>query len=279
MTSHRDLAALAEGYVLGTLEESEAQAFAAHLAECEDCRRDARELSAVAEGLGKAAPQVAPPAALRARVLQAATAAVRQQATVDRPRFGGAPPAAAPAVTTPPSTSRWGWLALAASLVAIVLAWTTWQSRQDAALARADRENAERRVASLEAQVQSLQGTVKTATHTRAVLAASDLTRVDLAGQAPSPGASGRVFWSPQHGLVFAATNLPPLPAGRVYQLWIVAEAPISAGILSDGPASGAGTVNSPPVSATPKAFAVTIEPEGGRPAPTGPMLLLGALN
>jgi hypothetical protein len=132
-------------------------------------------------------------------------------------------------------------------------------------------------VAALEAQIAGLQAAANTAAQTRSVLAARDLARVDLAGQKPAPSAAGRVFWSPTYGLVFAATNLPPLPPGRVYQLWIVADAPISAGIATPG-ASGEFSVVTPPAAATPKAFAVTIEPEGGRPAPTGEMFLLGSM-
>jgi hypothetical protein len=33
------------------------------------------------------------------------------------------------------------------------------------------------------------------------------------------PNASARAFWSRSRGMVFSASNLPPLPAGRTYQL------------------------------------------------------------
>jgi anti-sigma-K factor RskA len=169
-------------------------------------------------------------------------------------------------------------LAAAAVLVAAIMSGVAWQYRQDAERARADRQAAVDRVRALEQQVSQLQANAATAAHTGAVLAANDLSRVELAGQPPAPGAAGRVFWSPTHGLVFAATNLPPLPPGRVYQLWIVADAPISAGIARPGN-PGDFSVNAPAAAKDKaKAFAVTIEPEGGRPAPTGPMFLLGSL-
>ena len=72
--------------------------------------------------------------------------------------------------------------------------------------------------------------------------------------------------------MVFTASNLPPLPTGRVYQVWVVTgQAPVSAGLLTPEP-TGAGITffNTPPDIPPPTAVAVTIEPAGGVPAPTG---------
>lgn len=262
--SHDDFAALAHGYALGTLTEQEARAFAAHLPACEECRRSVRDLLAVAEALGRALPPQTPPAGLRDRVLARATSPAMPERHV-RP------------MPTPRSRGVYPWLAAAAALVAVVTSIMAWQYRDDAARARSQQQAAALRVRSLEQQVAALQTAASTAAQTRSVLAARDMARVDLAGQLPAPGAAGRVFWSPTHGLVFAATNLPALPPGRVYQLWVVADTPISAGI---GEPTGAGelsVVSTPNAPARPKAFALTIEPEGGRPAPTGPMFLLGS--
>ena len=114
-----------------------------------------------------------------------------------------------------------------------------------------------------------------------AVLAASDLVRVELAGQTIAPRASARAFWSRSRGLVFTASNLPPLPAGRIYQLWIVtAQMPVGAGLLKprgDG-AVHAVLATSPELS-QPVAMALTIEPEGGVAAPTGDKYLVGIVN
>jgi anti-sigma-K factor RskA len=110
------------------------------------------------------------------------------------------------------------------------------------------------------------------------VLAAPDLVSIDLAGQAPAPQASARALWSRARGMVFTVSNLPPLPAGRVYQVWVVtAQAPISAGLLTPG-AGGAGQTffSTPPDIPPPAAVAVSIEPAGGVPAPTGEIYLVG---
>lgn len=269
MTRHdEDLAALADGYVLGTLSEIEAKRFVAHAAECEACGKLVRELGLVGEAMARSLPQQVPPPQLRDRVLAAATAQ-------PQPRVSDAaipaPIAARTARMVP------AWLAAAAMFIALVAGSLAWQYRQEARALLSSNSAAAERVAALEEQVRLLRTETATAEHTGAVLTASDLRRVELAGQSAAPDAAGRVFWSPTHGLVFAATNLPPLPPGRVYQLWVVADAPISAGIARH---LGSGfNVNAANPGATPKAFALTVEPEGGRPAPTGPMFLMGALQ
>jgi anti-sigma-K factor RskA len=119
-----------------------------------------------------------------------------------------------------------------------------------------------------------------------AVLTAPDVARIDLAGQAPAaPQAAARAFWSRSRGMVFTASNLPPLPAGRVYQLWVVTAQPaplgaVSAGLLTpDAQGSVTATFTTPPDIPQPVALAVTIEPAGGVPAPTGDRYLIGTVS
>jgi anti-sigma-K factor RskA len=110
------------------------------------------------------------------------------------------------------------------------------------------------------------------------VLKAPDMLRADLSGQAQAPGAVGRAFWSEKAGLLFAADRLPALPAGRVYQLWtITGQAATSAGIFTPD-ASGAASVTAIVAAGAPRpdAFGVTIEPSGGSPTPTLPIVLVG---
>lgn len=112
-----------------------------------------------------------------------------------------------------------------------------------------------------------------------AVLAAPDLVRIDLAGQPTAPQSSGRALWSRARGMVFATSNLPAAPAGKSYQLWVVpaAGAPISAGLVVPDPAGGGMTYfYTPPDIPAPTAVAVTLEPAGGVPAPTGQFYLVG---
>ena len=113
------------------------------------------------------------------------------------------------------------------------------------------------------------------------VLFAPDLLRVDLAGEGPAPGSKARAFMSRSSGVAFAADQLPALPADKVYQLWIVPQgaAAVSAGLLTPDANGHASLFFPMPADVTaPQALAVTVEPAGGVPAPTGSRVLLGTV-
>jgi anti-sigma-K factor RskA len=259
----RESAAL---YVLGALPPDERLAFEAHAQTCADCADEVRSLRAVASALLKSVPQIDPPASLRDRVLghQGPMAALNVVPTVRAARVSWTTPA---------------WLSVAA-LVLVTLGLgdyaVTLKQRigglelhlQDV-MARLDRS---------ERQVEAATRAATSAQLRMAVLVAPDMNRVDLAGQPPSPRAVGRAFWSRTRGLVFTASSLPPLPSGRIYQLWVVtASQPISAGLIRpDGSGSVTASFETPPDIPAPVAMALTLEPAGGVPAPTGDKYLVG---
>jgi hypothetical protein len=162
------------------------------------------------------------------------------------------------------------------------------ERRSAAALAEANRQSASAQ-AEAERQRQLASTTQQTLTREQAsaaevrreieIATAPDVKRIDLAGQPAAPRAAGRVFWSPSRGVIFTASNLPPLPPGRVYQLWYVTTpAPVSAGLVSPDPSGQSRNLTPAAGPVQPKAFALTIEPAGGVAAPTGAFYLLGSL-
>ena len=98
-------------------------------------------------------------------------------------------------------------------------------------------ERAEAEVVRIQRTVDEAQQQTRILQANNAVLFAPDTLRVDLAGEGPAPGSTARAFMSRHSGLVFAANQLPALPADKVYQLWVVpqgdAPVPISAGLLA----------------------------------------------
>ncbi len=77
----------------------------------------------------------------------------------------------------------------------------------------------------------------------------------------------------------FYANNLPALPAGKTYQLWVITDKPVSAGIFSlDHGHKGRVMLQNVPDVTKITQFAVSLEPDGGRPQPTGSIYLAGAL-
>jgi hypothetical protein len=115
-----------------------------------------------------------------------------------------------------------------------------------------------------------------------ALLSAPDRVDVALAPGAEMPGAQAQVLYSSSAGLVFSAENLPAAPEGKTYQLWLVPTSgnPISAGVFHPNAAGKASILLPPlPTSVAAKAFAVTVEPAGGVPQPTGPKVLIGGVS
>lgn len=102
---------------------------------------------------------------------------------------------------------------------------------------------------------------------------------IALAGLERAPGARARMLWNAPSGGLLVAAGLPAAPPGKVYQLWAIAGkgAPVSAGVF-EVDARGAGSLRVPALGGIQKVdvFAVTLEPAGGLPAPSGPMYLAG---
>jgi anti-sigma-K factor RskA len=80
------------------------------------------------------------------------------------------------------------------------------------------------------------------------------------------------VAWdSYQHRGVISLQNLPTAPAGHDYQLWVLdptAETPISAGVLTSS-----RSFEMKPLGTQNPGFAISLEPTGGSPVLTGPIL------
>jgi anti-sigma-K factor RskA len=98
---------------------------------------------------------------------------------------------------------------------------------------------------------------------------------VELRGSGPNAEAGGRVVWHERAGGLLIVTKLPPLPAGKAYEAWTLGgPSPRPAGVFTVD-ASGQGSRKLEPAEGVPaKGFAVSIEPEGGAPEPTGPIVL-----
>ena len=139
-----------------------------------------------------------------------------------------------------------------------------------------DAANTQARIAELEtAAARRIAGDLQEGAR---VLTAGDVQTLELAGQPSAPDARGRLFWSATGGALLAATGLPPLPPGRIYQLWLIPEAtPISAALLSVDAEGRAMATVTPPEGVTERVpAAVTLEPAGGAESPGGEVYLLG---
>jgi anti-sigma-K factor RskA len=270
--AHEELKHDAAAYALGALEPDERAAFETHLVSCGECATEVRQLRLAVGALPHAVPQVSPPPSLRARILDQA---VRGAAAADS--AGSDAKRSAPAVHDRRGLPA--WLQIAAVLV-IGAGVVFYAQRMQARVANleAQLQQAQTLVAAAERQTLEARNVAFRAQSAMGVFAAPDVARIDLTGQPVAQMARARALWSRARGMVFTVSNLPQLPPGRVYQVWVVtAQAPVSAGLLTpDGSGGGSVYFETPVDILPPVAVAVTLEPAGGVPAPTGAMYLVG---
>lgn len=110
------------------------------------------------------------------------------------------------------------------------------------------------------------------------VLAAPDLVRFNLVGGDATNGwLTAQVLFSRSRGTVLSGSQLPPLPQGSIYQMWLITPLEMLSAGTFEPDASGRATfaaanltwTSNPIVSAR-----VTLEPVPGREAPSGPAIL-----
>jgi anti-sigma-K factor RskA len=264
---HEELRSRLGAFVLGALAPGEQAEVRAHLAVCDQCAAEVRTLRPIVDALALTVEPVEPPASVRQRILsataaQAATAAVKPS-------------------TGAKSRSVLPWLAAAASLV-LAAALGVYASQLRGRVQTLEQELREAILQVQAGQRQTAQARLVATTAQRelSVLAAPDVAHVDLKGVAAASQASARALWSRSRGLLVTTANLPALPPGRTYQLWVISGKmpPISDNWTFKPDASGSVMFPTPATLPPPTAIAVSIEPEGGSTSPTA-VYLIGSLG
>lgn len=225
-----DLHQLTGAYVLDSLDDVERRAFERHMADCDDCRTEVRELSETVAELGLSAA-TAPPEALRDSVMAEVSRTVQL----------------APHLRTAPAsqtTRRWASFLAVAAVAVLAFGLGAFVTQQRSAPAPLAQEQIDAIVAAKDSQ----------------------LARMPLPGDARSTvivsPAQGRA-------VVFVDGLAEPVE-DRVYQLWEVGsdQQATSAGLFRPDAAGTAQVVIDGSFADT-AAIAITEEPAGGSPQPT----------
>ena len=232
-----DLQDQAALYALDALEADERARFEETMRENAELRAMVREMRDASAGLAWSIPQSQPPATLKQRIL--ADVALEKQ--------GNAAPISA--------SRQLNWIPWAIAALFLVFC----------GMLALDRARLERQLAEL-----------------RRIDPLARATLVTLASPKGELGdAKVIVAWQPdQQSGVITIQNLPLLEKGRDYQLWTIDadhKDPISAGLIHLDP-NGTARIRFKPTQRADqvKAFAISIEREGGGSKPEGPIILVG---
>lgn len=108
-----------------------------------------------------------------------------------------------------------------------------------------------------------------------------DTKVVTLAGADVAKQASAVLLYNPITQKIWLySAHLPECPKGTAYQLWAIDQTPVSVGIFHwDAGQTTQLLVKRLPDFEKAKKFAVSLEPAGGRPQPSGPIYLIGQVS
>jgi anti-sigma-K factor RskA len=247
-------------YALGELTGADRQELELHMETCASCRRELQALRSDFGLLALSSSGPQPPSRSKDR-LMSAIAAEPRGVSAPRPAQGGAP-------------QRSWWWALVPTFAALGLlafAMNLWHNNgrlrdQMAELAGRNQDQ----TTQLDQLHQDL-----------SLLTAPDAVHVSLAPQKAARQPSGTAIFSPaKKRMIFMASNLPAVPPGKAYELWVIPAkgAPVAAGVFKPDEHGNAVMMDHPmPEGVEAKAFAITMEKEEGSDKPTSPILLMGA--
>jgi len=250
--NHEEWLERAEIYAFGALDGDELKQFESHLAAgCALCEGHIRESRETLVQLPRSLAPLEPPPRLKEELLRR----IAPESKTARKEEARSP---------------WLWWNLAGGLVAAglvaVLSWNLISTRNQV-------RDLEGRLAVLQTQANEREEVLR-------LLSNPQVRVVNLTALPDGRGASGQLLWDPatRTGMLLV-TGLPQTAAERAYELWGLAGAePVPAGVFIVD-TRGAALLRLPklPEKRFDK-FAVTLEPAGGVPQPTGPMVLVGSV-
>jgi hypothetical protein len=242
-----------ELYALGLADEPEQTAILEHLGDrcpvCSDGVNHARALNASVLAL---APDAAPPARLRRRIMASIGAEPERQ-------WGWS----------------WVWAAAAAAfaIVAFVYMGQVRETNRQLAYARSELGRTASELTNTAADRSRLEQAIQ-------LLEQPDTEQVSFGGAAAQPP-RGRVILNPRRGVLLIAANLPPVAAGRTYEMWLLPKTggPRPAGLFQSAATGTAihflpGAVDRSQIAGV----AVSVEPATGSLSPTTTPIIVAKL-
>lgn len=232
-----------ELYAIGVADEPERSEIREHLnRSCEVCMAGMKRAREVTSIFGGTAPAATPSPKLRRRLLASVG--------VEHRGLGWSP-----------------FLAMAFALALSLFAVVYFYGRED---------DTNREVARLSRQLREQSIDLTRMNEAFAILNGADTT-VSSFGTGPK----GKVFTSRSQGVLLIASNLPPAPAGKAYEMWVIPKGgkPIPAGLFQSEANGTAMHIQRGPVDANADLVAVTLEDQAGAPQPTSQPLFAASVR
>ena len=242
---HEDYKEMIPARALSALDAAEARALNDHLSECAECRMELQEWEATAAAMAVSAKPMEPSPEVRERLLNE----VRKELSV-------------PEVIPFRSATRNIWTSFGSlgAIAAVVLA-----TALIVGLVVMWREN--RALHEELARTQEFQQLVR----------APGARMAELKGTDVGAGAIAKLVYDNNGRAMLMADKLPTVPQGKAYQLWfIVGNNPPMPGktFVPDSEGKSVLKDQMPQAALNTAVFAITLEPAGGVPAPTGKIYL-----
>ena len=260
---HEDYKELIPAHALSSLDADDERALNEHLAQCAECRRDLAEWEATGASLALSAKPMEPSPQVREKLLReiraekSASDSAAAKSVSEESASEGFASNVVP-FSRPPRT-LWNSLGSVGSIAAVVLfaalivsVFVLWQQN------RALRQ---------ENQLFEL-------------ITSPDSRVAELYGTAEASGASAKLLYDNSGRAFLVTAGLPSAAQGKEYPFWcIVYNKPIpSKTFVPDSQGQRTLEVTVPDFARKEGVVAVTLEPAGGVPAPTGAIYLRGKL-
>jgi len=246
--AHEDYKSMIPAHALSALDAEESRAMNQHLSQCAECRDELADWESTAAALALTSDPVEPSPQVRDRIMSA----IRDDKSSEK------------VVQFPSRRNVWssfgslGAIAAAVLFVALIV-WIVVLWQQNRALRHEIAQSAE---------------FVK-------LLTTPGTKTTELAGTTHASGATARLAYDKTGHAMLMASGLPPAPQGKEYQLWYIvgSKAPMPGkSFAPDETGEGTLTDQVPPDAMDSAVFAITLEPAGGMPAPTGEIYLRSGL-
>jgi len=276
--THDEIKAELSSFALGALDPEEQQAVEHHLqGGCPECEGELTSWREVVGLVALDSRETTPPD-LKPALMKQVHSARRTAKVIQLPRWTLVPLAAAAMALLALTLVREIRLRqdLANQQQRIASLATELSTAQDAA------QRLTVQLATKESDLAALRTALADAQESLGILQRPGLQLVRLKETETAKPAEGHVLMSTDtQQAVFYAFDLPDVPPDRAYELWWITEkqGPVMAGVFRPD-RRGLGRIEAklPQDAGAIQAAAVTIEPAGGVPKPTGPMVLIGKL-